>query len=99
VRDTPSQPPLSPDPQKLALPRNNGCPFAGAGKSTMTNQDPNQRLERDPRNYDRDSDGISSHKGGLGNHGPNWISNNVGKIIVGGVITAIVMMVILSLTD
>jgi len=64
----------------------------------MTNQDPNKRLERDPRNYDRDGDGLSSHKGGLGNIGPNFISNNAGKLILGGIFTAIVMMVILSLT-
>jgi hypothetical protein len=65
----------------------------------MTQQDPNKRLERDPRNYDRDGDGLSAHKGGLGNHGPNWISSNSGKLIALGAVTAIAMTVFLFLTE
>ncbi len=60
----------------------------------MPRRNARQKLETDYKNYDRDGDGFSSHKGALGgNIGPIFISNNVGKLIALGVVITIVVVV------
>jgi len=51
------------------------------------------------KDMDRDGDGITGHEKGLSNQGPNWVSENTGKLVVAGVVFIIVMFILSIIQD
>jgi hypothetical protein len=51
------------------------------------------------KEMDRDGDGITGHEKGLANQGPSWISENLGKLVIGVLVVIIILGIMAAVQD